>query len=340
MKIVCNIKAQANAEAGVLVARATPAWVGCTFSNGVECTEEIANALVSGVDLETFAPPLLIDHECKARGIVGKMISIELQEGKVVIDFAVTDPKAIENIVAGTWENVSLSFEEPSYKIIETSIVAVPAIPGAKIKPAGELTEEACKKETLNEEEKPCEVNENPAEAPAEDTPMAEPATKEAPVSPEEAREELMAARAEDTPAEEAPAEPASAEEKPAEQNSIVENSRLRAEVTKLQKQVKELNAQITFNSRQKVAEGLVNDWLTVGLTTPVNATKETAFLIELQAVSNSLLEKYKELKGSAPCANVLLGGRKSVANAKAMSHIEELNEMVVNQRLQRRSEK
>lgn len=284
-------------------ARAVLAWVGATFSDGTECTQEIAEKLVKSVDFSKFSPPLLIDHDWSVDVIKGKMVNIELSDDKEIIaEFDITDPETANKIASGEWSAISVTFESESFEIQECSIVAVPALKGAKIeaqKPTANADDE--KSEDL---EIPADMKDIDDKPESVDVPELEEA--EVPESTEELAEE-------DTKVKN------SMVKKP----NIVDNAmitNLKKENADLRKQVMNLEAKMLHNQLLTNATAMVKNFVNSGLTTPAMAEKETAFLFRIGHISPGLVEKYQELKENCAVKPSILQGRLSVPNAQPVS--------------------
>ena len=268
------------------------AWTGAIMSDGVECTDEMLNALLDNVKLEDYAPPLILQHDWDVKNVIGKMVDIRRVGDTLLAEFDVTDREAQRKIQEGTWDSISLTYEQPEYKILECSLVAVPALLGAKIEPKAETEAPA----------------EEPAAAPAEEVQIDETVkvTEEnACGRPEDDKAEKMGGdRKEDAP-EDMPEDVPTEDDDPERRNSaIVDNAadretvmnyrQLKAECDKLRKHNKELQSTIRKNAKKARCERFVQSWVQNGKTLPANAAEELDFV---QTLSEAQIAMYTSLK-------------------------------------------
>ena len=165
-KIVKNAKEKPE-EAEPLKCSAKLVWKDAELSDGSKCDSEMLDKLLNSVYLEEFAPPLLVNHDWNVRNVVGVMTSISVKDDVLTAEFDVTDKEAQKKILEGTWQNVSITYDLPDFNLLECSLVAIPAIPGAKISAKAEEAEQEVKEEEPSEEPeeaKEAEQEEEPAD--------------------------------------------------------------------------------------------------------------------------------------------------------------------------------
>ena len=163
LKIVKNAL-EAENTSYLLKCSAVLAWEGAEFADGMEATAEVLKMLADSVDFENYKPSLLIDHDWSAEKIIGVMTAIKFEDGQLTADFDVMSEAAGTKIERGEWQNISVTYEKSEnddyFKVLECSVVAVPAIFGAKIEPADvknaddkaeEVTEEVTEEVAANE---------------------------------------------------------------------------------------------------------------------------------------------------------------------------------------------
>ena len=279
-KIVKNARENPNQDEEPLKCEAKLVWEEAVLSDGSKCDAAMLDKLLNSVYLEEFAPPLLINHEWNVRNVVGVMTSISLDNGVLTAEFDVTDKEAQKKILEGTWQNVSITYDLPDFNLLECSLVAIPAIPGAKISAKAEEAEQEVKEEEPSEE-------------------------------PEEAKE----AEQEEEPADNTEEEKAvqndgcSDDDKDEKKKELVENGysselvMLKKQNENLQKQVKELSDLIVRNEKKAKCEGYLHKWISNGRTLPANKEAELNFILSLD---DTQLSQYADLKEQAVCnANV-----------------------------------
>lgn len=315
-KIIKNEKPPIHPEeAKPLHCKARLVWEDAVLSDGSVCDKEMLDKLLAGVDLSNYAPPLLIQHEWDVRNVVGKMTKLSLDgDLNLVAEFDVSDSEAKAKISEGIWDSISISYELPDFKILECSVVAIPAIPGAKIEAMKEAEEakEAEPEEAEDKEEQPAE--EDKAEEPEEEKPAEENACKdddpEEKKKPEEVKENSL----------------------PQNENVIIENGRVNNAATidrliktveSLQRQNKELSDLIIHNEKKQKAEKLLHEWIANGKTLPVNKEQEMNFVLSLD---DTQLKAYTDLKQSVVC-NAAVGKRISNPVKPAQTRTEEFVE-------------
>lgn len=287
LKIVKNALDAENASY-MLKCSAVLAWEGAEFSDGLEATEEILQKLADSVDFERYKPSLLIDHDWSAEKIIGVMTAIKYENGELKADFDVMSERAGEKIAGGEWENISLTFEKSEdndkFKVLECSIVAIPALFGAKIKA----------KETENAEDKP------------EDKPEETKKTDENEIveTVEETTEE-----AEET---------ANECDRIKNGAAVVENARLKNEITVLNAKIKRLEKAAEIREKEIVVNALLNKWQAEGKTAPAVAATEKGLLMSLNVKQ---LEAYEIVKNDIPAK---IFGRLSAAPEQGAKSAED----------------
>lgn len=266
MKIIKNDHPKPLA-AEPLKCRARLVWRDAVMSDGTTCNDEMLKKLLDGVKIDQYAPPLCLQHDWDVKNVIGKMTALKLEDDVLMAEFDVTDPEAQDKISAGVWDSISLSYELPDFKIMECSLVAVPAIPGAKIEAV---------KDTAAAEDKAAEDKAaDDAEKPAEDT------------------VEKIEVDVKDEVAENACGD----EDKDRVDNGRTMQSRIvqmAKRIESLEKQNKELSDLIVRSERRKAAEEQVRDWIQNGKTAPAAKDKEIAFMVSLD---HDQLQAYQQLK-------------------------------------------
>ena len=281
MKIIKNDHPKPLA-AEPLKCRARLVWRDAVMSNGTTCNDEILKKLLDGVKIDQYAPPLCLQHNWDVKNVIGKMTALRLEDDVLMAEFDVTDLEAQDKISAGVWDSISLSYDLPDYKIMECSLVAVPAIPGAKIEAVKDAAVSAADKAAADKAAAD-------AEKPAEDT------------------AEKIEIDVKDDIAENACGD----KDKDRVDNGRTTQSRIvqmSKRIESLEKQNKELSDLIVRNERRKAAEDQVRDWIQNGKTTPATKDKEIAFLVSLD---RDQLQAYQQLKACA-VSNGLHGVRLS----------------------------
>lgn len=318
-KIVKNEKPALHPEeAKPLHCKARLVWEDAVLSDGSVCDKEMLDKLLAGVDLSNYAPPLLIQHEWDVRNVVGKMTKLSLDgDLNLVAEFDVSDNEAKAKISEGIWDSISISYELPDFKILECSVVAIPAIPGAKI--------EAMKPEEAEDKEEPEEAEDKEAEEqPAEEDKAEEPEEKPA--------EENACSGDDDEPEKKNPEEETVKNALSTNENVVIENGRVNNAATidrliktveSLQRQNKELSDLIIKNDRKQKAETLLREWIANGKTLPANKEQEMSFVLSLD---DTQLKAYTELKNQVVC-NAAVGKRISNPVKPAQSRTEEFIE-------------
>lgn len=279
-KIVKNARENPNQEAEPLKCVAKLVWKDAELSDGSKCDSEMLDKLLNSVYLEEFAPPLLVNHDWNVRNVVGVMTSISVQDDVLTAEFDVTDKEAQKKILEGTWQNVSITYDLPDFNLLECSLVAIPAIPGAKISAKTEEAEQEVKEEEPSEEPEEAKDAE-PEEQPAEQEPEEEKAVQN----------------------------DCSGDDDEQKKKELVENGysselvMLKKQNENLQKQVKELSDLIVRNERKAKCEGYLHKWISNGRTLPANKEAELSFILSLD---EQQLYQYADLKEKAICnANV-----------------------------------
>lgn len=270
MKIIKNDHPKPLA-AEPLKCRARLVWRDAVMSDGTTCNDEMLKKLLDGVKIDQYAPPLCLQHDWDVKNVIGKMTDLKLEDDILMAEFDVTDPEAQDKISAGVWDSISLSYELPEFKIMECSLVAVPAIPGAKI--------EAVKDAAVSADNKAADDKAaDDAEKPAEDT-------------AEKIEIDVKDDIAENTCGD---------KDKDRVDNGRTMQSRI-VQMTKriesLEKQNKELSDLIVRNERRTAAENQVREWIQNGKTAPAVKDKEIAFLMSLDKEQTAV---YEQLKAAA----------------------------------------
>ena len=277
LKIVKNAMPDDSMPSDPLRCVAKLAWTGAIMSDGVECDDDMLDKLLTNVKLEDYAPPLILQHDWNVKNVVGKMVDIRRIGDTLMAEFDVTDAEAQAKIKDGTWYSVSLTYEMPELKILECSLVAVPALLGAKIEPKDMAAD-------------------RDAEQPAEDPVAAEEA-------PAEEVEVIDTVKIDENACDEDPErerENEDADDDDKRRENIVENAskrqimKLRAENAKLVKHNKELQQVIRRNARREKCERFVTAWVQNGRTLPANKQEELDFVLTL---SEAQLSMYTSLK-------------------------------------------
>lgn len=266
MKIIKNDHPKPLA-AEPLKCRARLVWRDAVMSDGTTCSDEMLKKLLDGVKIDQYAPPLCLQHDWDVKNVIGKMTALKLEDDVLMAEFDVTDPEAQDKISAGVWDSISLSYELPEFKIMECSLVAVPAIPGAKI----EAVKDTAAAEGKAAEDKAADD----AETPAEDA------------------TEKIEVDIKDDVAENACGD----EDKDRVDNAWTPEARIvqmAKRIESLEKQNKELSDLIVRNERRKAAEEQVRNWIQNGKTTPAAKDKEIAFVVSLD---RDQLQAYQQLK-------------------------------------------
>ena len=281
LKIVKNALDAENADY-MLKCSAVLAWEGAEFSDGLEATEEILQKLADSVDFVKYKPSLLIDHDWSAEKIIGVMTAIKYENSELRADFDVMSERAGEKIAKGEWANISLTFEKSEnddyFKVLECSIVAIPAIFGAKIEA----------KESGNAEDKP------------EESEKTEEVEKVETVEKTEEVEKID--------------ETANECDRIRDGAAVVENARLKDEITVLNAKIKRLEKAAETREKEIVVNAMMNKWLNEGKTAPAVAATEKGLLMSLNVKQ---LEAYKIIKNDIPAK---IFGRMSAAPEQAKS--------------------
>lgn len=293
MKIIKNDHPKLLA-AEPLKCRARLVWRDAVMSDGTTCNDEMLKKLLDGVKIDQYAPPLCLQHDWDVKNVIGKMTALKLEDDVLMAEFDVTDPEAQDKISAGVWDSISLSYELPDFKIMECSLVAVPAIPGAKI--------EAVKDAAVSADDKAADDKAAAdAEKPTEDTAekievdIKDDITKNACGDKDEGRVDNAWSP----------------------EARIVQMAK---RIESLEKQNKELSDLIVRNERKKAAEDQVRDWIQNGKTTPAAKDKEIAFMVSL---NSDQLQAYQQLKACA-VSNSLHGVRLSAPAELAQTREEQ----------------
>lgn len=270
-----------------LKCRARLVWRDAVMSDGTTCSDEMLKKLLDGVKIDQYAPPLCLQHDWDVKNVIGKMTALRLEDDVLMAEFDVTDPEAQDKISAGVWDSISLSYELPDFRIMECSLVAVPAIPGAKIEAVKGAAAPADDKAAVDKAATDKAAAD--AETPAEDT------------------VEKIEVDVKDDVAENA----CSDKEQDRIDNGRTTQSRIvqmAKRIESLEKQNKELSDLIVRNERRKAAEEQVRNWIQNGKTTPAAKDREIAFVVSLD---RDQLQAYQQLKACA-VANGLHGVRLS----------------------------
>lgn len=303
MKIIKNDHPKPLA-AEPLKCRARLVWRDAVMSDGTTCNDEMLKKLLDGVKIDQYAPPLCLQHDWDIVNVIGKMTALTLEDDVLMAEFDVTDPEAQDKISAGVWDSISLSYELPDFKIMECSLVAVPAIPGAKI--------EAVKDAAVSADDKA--ADDKAAADKAADDKAAADAEK-----PAEDTAEKIEVDVKDDIAENACGD----KDKDRVDNGRTMQSRIvqmAKRIESLEKQNKELSDLIVHNERRKAAEEQVRDWIQNGKTTPAAKDKEIAFMVSLD---RDQLQAYQQLKACV-VSNGLHGVRLSAPAELAQTREEQ----------------
>lgn len=302
LKIVKNDRPKPMADEP-LKCEARLVWRDAVLSDGTTCDDEMLDKLLKGVDITKYAPPLCLQHDWDVRDVVGKMTDIKLVDGALIAEFDVSDAEAAAKISAGVWDSISLSYELPKCEILECSLVAVPAIPGAKIEPKKAEAEQAPTKDKPEDktEDKPADTTED---KPAESAPEAEVT-------------EDIELKVKDNAC-------GDGEDKREVENAKKQSDRvvmLERQVEELKAQCKELSDLLVKNDRQAKCEAMQREWIANGKTLPAQKDKELGLMITLDTKQ---LEAYAQLKTlSAPA--VMCGKRLSTPPEMTESREEQL---------------
>lgn len=285
------------AEGESLKCYAVLAWDGAEFSDGIVATPDFLQELAGSVDLKVFRPKLIADHEDKSvKNIVGIMSAIYYEDGQLKAEFDVVSEEAKTKIMNGEWEDVSLRYSqkvdengEPveGYEIDEVSIVTIPWLKGAKLKPE-KAEAEAIAAENAKDcirNEKDCIKNEK-EDIPADMVADAEIAAAEKEESLNECDDREERSR------------------------MSTENSKLRSTLVTLNARIKELERQAAAREREITVNGLLDRWQREGKTLPVHAGTEKTLLMSL---NSKQLELYQLLKNDMAVKSF---GRLSLPNA------------------------
>lgn len=274
MKIIKNDHPKPLA-AEPLKCRARLVWRDAVMSDGTTCNDEMLKKLLDGVKIDQYAPPLCLQHDWDVKNVIGKMTALKLEDDVLMAEFDVTDPEAQDKISAGVWDSISLSYELPDFRIMECSLVAVPAIPGAKIEAVKGAAAPADDKATADKAAD--DKADTDAEKPAEDA------------------VEKIEVDVKDEVAENACGD----KDKDRVDNAWTPEARIvqmAKRIESLEKQNKELSDLIVRNERRKAAEEQVRNWIQNGKTTPAAKDKEIAFMVSLD---RDQLQAYQQLKAS-----------------------------------------
>ena len=334
-----------NAEILPLKATAILAWKGATFSDESECTREILDKLVSSVDLNNFCPPLLVDHDWSASAIKGRMTEVYIDsEERLIAGFDVIDEEAAEKILSGEWRDLSVTFSVPDYELLETSIVAVPAIKGARIiRPEGEIMKVEKPEETAGERdgfkadevkvpfpEKSEDDSEEVRDAVAEvkpnacgDDKKAEPNAETEPEKDDSVMEEACG-KDEDEKDKESENACGDKEIKNTQmlKSNVVENAALLSQIADLKQQVANAKNEVVRMKQETLISNTVKQWVENGMTMPACVDEETDFLKDLLSSESGdkLFNAYTNLKLSAAKTSNLVGKRLSYPNEQVMN--------------------
>ena len=350
-----------------LICDAILGWVGCEFSNGEFCTEQVAQDIVASVNLSIFVPKLQINHDWNVTKTIGKMIDIRLDNGFIYAKFEVLDAQAREKINQGLWDSISLTFEEGTHTVKECSVVTVPAVVGAKITPAS-ANSVVANSEPEKEPEK-VEENQVPAEEDKSETP--EPASDPEEEEEEDKEEEACAENQE-------PAKPCREQDADlkhqtafnealiAKYNALPEEGKKEVEniFSKFEKkeepeketvanngnalllaskdaEIKKLRAELNSLKFEATVNPLLEDWVKNGSSLPKNINDEKNLLSKLYTSNDGTFEAYCKLKSESVVANNFGGARiskVSVGSGSANKHmtLEELNDSYLKERLER----
>lgn len=274
------------------------AWTGAIMSDGVKCTDEMLNALLDNVKIENYAPPLILSHDWDVKNVVGKMVDIRRVGDTLLAEFDVTDREAQRKIQDGTWDSISLTYEQPEYKILECSLVAVPALLGAKIEPKDSAAEPEAEEKPAEEPvaevsvDETVKVTEENACERREDEPERMEAEREEEADPEDMPEDKE--KPEDVDEDEPEKRNSAIVDNAADRQAVSNYRKLKAEVDKLRKHNKELQSVIKNNARKARCERFINSWVQNGKTLPANAAEELELL---QTMTEAQIAMYASLK-------------------------------------------
>lgn len=122
---------QLEAEAPI---RAVLGWAGAGNANDDEIlSQEDIEALASSYAPAIQQVPVLVQHDWDVRSIIGTVTAVEVIDTMLMATLDITDDEARAKIRSGEWSNVSIGYSWPDMQILEVSLVAIPAIRGARI---------------------------------------------------------------------------------------------------------------------------------------------------------------------------------------------------------------
>lgn len=122
---------QLEAEAPI---RAILGWAGAGNANDNEIlSQEDIEALASSYAPNVQQVPVLVQHDWDVRSIIGTVTAVEIIDTILMATLDITDDEARAKIRSGEWSNVSIGYSWPDMQILEVSLVAIPAIRGARI---------------------------------------------------------------------------------------------------------------------------------------------------------------------------------------------------------------
>lgn len=268
------------------------AWEGAEFADGEKASAEMITALADSVEFETYQPPLLLDHDWDVNKIVGLMTAIRNEDNRLIAEFDVMSESAGRKIERGEWKNISLTFErkdDGKLKVLECSLVAIPQIAGARIKPVTSTNEEATDKEVKETEEVKEEVKAEEKGDSAEKTEV---------VKIEETEEEKMQNACKENACKENACKENGCDEEREEMSKIVANvKRIEKENAVLNAKIRKLEQAALTREKEIVVNGYLSKWIADGKTAPAVSATEKALLMTF---SQDQLEKYVIVKNDS----------------------------------------
>lgn len=274
--------------------RALLGWDGAGNANDddILSLEDITRIASSFNPMEQQVP-VLLQHDWDVRAQIGEVVKVDVYDGMLIATMEIHDEEALRKIHAGEWRNVSIGYTFPSMEILEVSIVAIPAIRGARILPEGEKIME----ETVLSEMEQAEMVEVMA------TETAEVVTE----AIEETAEEVVEMSAE--PAEEVIAlsmHNDSIKTYELKLESLVrENAQLTEELEVSRKEVQAVAAEFEAYKRDQIRLAECQKWLDSGKSTVAQHNIEKVMCLTM---TNEQFEQYKQVKGESHSANPFTG--------------------------------
>ena len=122
---------QLEAEAPI---RAILGWAGAGNANDDDIlSQEDIEALANSYAPAVQQVPVLVQHDWDVRSIIGTVTAVDVIDTMLMATLDITDDEARAKIRSGEWSNVSIGYSWPDMQILEVSLVAIPAIRGARI---------------------------------------------------------------------------------------------------------------------------------------------------------------------------------------------------------------